>query len=264
MNLNCLNFWWYLYLHCAFKGRPVNGYLLSTDYVYQCLPSAIKCNLPLFFNCAGQTRDAGSHEIRQQGSNRGPLCHEPRGVCVAQRMQSCFSPRSPGFESRLRQDFFSLLLSWWTVLRSNPSSAKQWISQMQLAVTSRAKYYKKMSWAKLAILLILLKKAFYCVLERWPSRQIKNWNQIFSKQFFDEKQSQGFFLRRKSFEFPSRTKKIEKKMIKVEIKKSIETLKNENRLNHHKLIFHLIWFSLLSYIPTVWPTIFVFLYQEGS
>ena len=33
-----------------------------------------------------------------------------------------------------------------TALRSNPSSAKQWISQMQLAVTSRAKYVlQKMS-----------------------------------------------------------------------------------------------------------------------
>ena len=36
-----------------------------------------------------------------------------------------------------------LLLSLWTALRSNLSSAKQWVSQMQLAVTSRAKYYKK-------------------------------------------------------------------------------------------------------------------------
>ena len=42
----------------------------------------------------------------------------------------------------LRWDFFSLLLSFWTVLRSNPPSAKQWISQMQLAVTSGAKYHK--------------------------------------------------------------------------------------------------------------------------
>ena len=39
--------------------------------------------------------------------------------------------------------FFSLQISLWTVLRSNPSMAKQWISQMQLVVTSKAKYYKK-------------------------------------------------------------------------------------------------------------------------
>ena len=42
-----------------------------------------------------------------------------------------------------RPKFFSLLLSLWTVMRSNPSSAMQWISQMQLPVTSWAKYYKK-------------------------------------------------------------------------------------------------------------------------
>ena len=42
------------------------------------------------------------------------------------------------------QRFLSLLLSLWAVLRSNLSSAKQRISQMQLAVTSRAKYYKKL------------------------------------------------------------------------------------------------------------------------
>ena len=39
----------------------------------------------------------------------------------------------------------SLLLSLRTVLRPNPSSAKQWISQMQLVVTSVAKYFKKSS-----------------------------------------------------------------------------------------------------------------------
>ena len=35
--------------------------------------------------------------------------------------------------------FFSLLLRFWTVLRSTQSCANQWISQMQLAVTSRTK-----------------------------------------------------------------------------------------------------------------------------
>ena len=63
----------------------------------------------------------------------------------AQWKHSCFPPCSPGFKSWLRQYFFSLLLSLWTVVRSNPSSAKQWISQMQLEVMSRAKYYKKLS-----------------------------------------------------------------------------------------------------------------------
>ena len=62
---------------------------------------------------------------------------------VAQRKHSSFPPSSPGFKSQHCRDFSSLLLSWWTVLRLNPSSAKQWISQMQSAVTSRAKYSKK-------------------------------------------------------------------------------------------------------------------------
>ena len=52
------------------------------------------------------------------------------GGCVAQRKHSCLPPSSPRFESRLYQDFFSLLLGLWTELRLNPSSAKQWISQM--------------------------------------------------------------------------------------------------------------------------------------
>ena len=62
--------------------------------------------------------------------------------CIAQRKHSCFPPSSPGFESCLYRDFFPLLLSLWTVLRSNPSSAKKQISQMRLAVTSRANHYK--------------------------------------------------------------------------------------------------------------------------
>ena len=61
----------------------------------------------------------------------------------APRKHSCLPPSSPGLESQLRQDFFSLLLILRAVLRSKPSSAKQWILQMQLAVTSRAKYYTK-------------------------------------------------------------------------------------------------------------------------
>ena len=60
------------------------------------------------------------------------------GRYTAQGKQSYFPPSSSGFESWLRLDFFSILLSWWTVLRSNSSSAMQWISQMQLAVTFRA------------------------------------------------------------------------------------------------------------------------------
>ena len=40
---------------------------------------------------------------------------------LAQRKHFCFPASSPGLESWLCQDFFSLLLSLWTVLRSNPS-----------------------------------------------------------------------------------------------------------------------------------------------
>ena len=43
-----------------------------------------------------------------------------QGGCVAQRKHSCVPPNSPRFESQHLQDFFSLLLSLWTVLRSNP------------------------------------------------------------------------------------------------------------------------------------------------
>ena len=64
------------------------------------------------------------------------------GGCVSQRKHSCFKPSSPGFESRLYREFFSIVLSLWTLLRSNPASAKQWISQMQLVVASRARYYQ--------------------------------------------------------------------------------------------------------------------------
>ena len=49
------------------------------------------------------------------------------------------STQQPWLKCRLRRDFFSLLLSLRIVLRSNPSSGKQWILQMQLAVRSRAK-----------------------------------------------------------------------------------------------------------------------------
>ena len=59
---------------------------------------------------------------------------------IKRRKHYCFPPSSPRFESQLRWDFFSLLLSLRTVLRSNPSSAMQWISQVQLAVTSKAKH----------------------------------------------------------------------------------------------------------------------------
>ena len=43
-----------------------------------------------------------------------------RGTWVAQRKHSCFPPGSPGFKSQLCQDFLSLLLSLWTVLRLKP------------------------------------------------------------------------------------------------------------------------------------------------
>ena len=63
------------------------------------------------------------------------------GGCIAQREHSASHPAAKGLNPSFAKIFFSLLLSSWTVLRSNPS--KQWISQMQLAVTSRAKCYKK-------------------------------------------------------------------------------------------------------------------------
>ena len=52
-------------------------------------------------------------------------------------------PAATGLSPGTTKIYFSLLLSWWTVLRSNAASTKQLISQMQLAVTSIAKYYKK-------------------------------------------------------------------------------------------------------------------------
>ena len=67
---------------------------------------------------------------------------ETKGGWVAQRKHSCFSPSRQGLETWLHRD---LLLIWWTVLRFEPyiSSAKQWISQMQLAVAYRAKSTEK-------------------------------------------------------------------------------------------------------------------------
>ena len=64
------------------------------------------------------------------------VSQETKGGWVAQRKHSGFSPSSQGFESWLHRD---LLLSWWTALRF----AKQWISQMQLAVAYRAKSTEK-------------------------------------------------------------------------------------------------------------------------
>ena len=55
---------------------------------------------------------------------------------------SCFPTSCPGSNPG-SANIFSLLLILWTLLRLNTSSAKQCISQMQLAVMSRAKCYKK-------------------------------------------------------------------------------------------------------------------------
>ena len=88
-----------------------------------------------------------------------------KGGCIAQWKHSCLPPSSPGLKSWHRQDFFSLHLTWWTVLRSNPSSAKQWISQMQLAVTSRATK-KVYVWFRL--------------IDPWRwGRFLSLWNQLF-------------------------------------------------------------------------------------
>ena len=77
------------------------------------------------------------------------------------RKHSCFPFSSPWFETHQRQDFFSLLLSLWTALRSNTSSAEKWISQMQSSVKSRAKHYKKVvqSWINRSFLSILVWRA---------------------------------------------------------------------------------------------------------
>ena len=86
-----------------------------------------------------------SFRIASQGTVFKPSASLISSLAISwgvQRKHSCFPPSSPGFESQLCQDFFSLLLNLWTELRLNPSSAKQWISRMQLAVTG-AKYYKK-------------------------------------------------------------------------------------------------------------------------
>ena len=80
---------------------------------------------------------------RQQDTYYVRLLRGEWGSCIAQCKHSCFPPSSPRFESHLRQDFFSLLLISWTALRSNPSCAEQWISQIQLPVTSGAKDAKK-------------------------------------------------------------------------------------------------------------------------
>ena len=58
----------------------------------------------------------------------------------------------PTQQTWIRQVFFSLLLSLWTVLRSDPSRAKQWILRMQLVVTSIAKYYKKAHMKKESVI----------------------------------------------------------------------------------------------------------------
>ena len=73
------------------------------------------------------------------------------GAGIAQRLHSRFSPSIPGFESWLRRDSFSLLLSLWTVfqieriliLQLTKLTKQQGISQMQLVAMSRAKYYEK-------------------------------------------------------------------------------------------------------------------------
>ena len=62
--------------------------------------------------------------------------------CIAERKISCSPPSTPGFESQLCGYFFYLLLYLWTELRTNRSSAKEWISQTQLEMTSIAKYFK--------------------------------------------------------------------------------------------------------------------------
>ena len=48
-------------------------------------------------------------------------------------------PAAPDSNPGSAEIFFPILLRLWTALRLNPSSAKEWVSQMQLVVISRAK-----------------------------------------------------------------------------------------------------------------------------
>ena len=87
------------------------------------------------------TNDAGWWRCWLGSKIASPVLSSPTNLLSTEK--AFFPPSSPGFKSLNCRDFFSILLSWWTVLRSNPSSAKKWISQMQLGVTSRATNYKK-------------------------------------------------------------------------------------------------------------------------
>ena len=61
-------------------------------------------------------------------------CAGGGGCYIAQRKHSCFPTKCRRINSWFRRDFLSWLLFLWTELRSNPSSAKQSISKMQLVV----------------------------------------------------------------------------------------------------------------------------------
>ena len=59
--------------------------------------------------------------------------------------------QQPWVRSPAQPGFFSLMRSLWTGLRLNSSSAMQWISKMQLTLTSKAKHYnnnKRVFWVR--------------------------------------------------------------------------------------------------------------------
>ena len=79
---------------------------------------------------------------RDRTQDRGRVAKETDGES-AWIKRFVLPTRQPRVRIQAPPDFLSILLSLWTVLRWGPFNAKQWISQMQLAVKCRAKYYKK-------------------------------------------------------------------------------------------------------------------------
>ena len=76
------------------------------------------------------------------------------GLCSAEEA-FLLSTCSPRFESKLRQYYFVYCLVCGQYWDKNPSSTKQWRLQMLLAVTSRAKNYKKEKRSKTRVVPII-------------------------------------------------------------------------------------------------------------
>ena len=101
----------------------------------------------------------------------GPAISRPQLVAMA-RCPFLLPTKQLWVWIRTSSRFFSLLLSLWTVFRSNPSSVKEWISQMELAVMSRAKYYKNWPGVDQLTYWACQWRSSWCRRERWsPSRR---------------------------------------------------------------------------------------------